>query len=120
MNGIWKGCIVNDKNQTNRRNVTVRIKQDWNCITVRTYMDDTASERCIQSFCECTVAAIYICNGEAKLMYAYRNALLGSTSYIGYNELQIERDRIVGQYITTKISKGMFEIRKYKSTTCKK
>lgn len=114
LSGTWEGCTVSDKNPTKKRSVTVHIKQDWNRIMVRTYMNDTAKERCIQSFCECTVAGINVDGGKAKLMYAYRNLLLGSTSYVGYNELQIEENRIVGQYITTKPSKGLFEIRKCK------
>ena len=57
-------------------------------------MNDTAKERCIQSFCECTVAGINVGDGKAKLMYAYRNSLLGLTSYVGYNELQIEENSV--------------------------
>lgn len=112
LNGTWEGYTINEKNPTKKRSVTVNIKQDWNRIMVRTYMNDTAVERSIQSFCECTIAAVNVSNGKIKLMYAYRNSLLGSTSYIGYNELQIEDTKIVGQYITTKPSKGLFEIQR--------
>ena len=36
--------------------------------------------------------------------------LLGEESYVGYNELRIEKNRIFGQYITTKPTKGVFDI----------
>ena len=112
LNGTWEGFTVNDKNEKKKRSVTVSIKQDWNGIMVKTYMNDTLQERCVQSFCECTVAAISVHDGEAMLMYAYRNPLLGRNSYFGYNELKIEENRIVGRYMTTKPSNGLFEITK--------
>lgn len=64
----------------------------------------------MQSFCECTVAAIDLNYG--KLKYAYKNALLGENSYVGYNELEIEKNKIFGNYITTKPTKGFFKISK--------
>lgn len=112
LNGTWDGYTFNDENPTWKRSVTVTIKQDWNRILVRTKMNDTNKERCAESFCECTVAAIEINSGGARLKYAYKNMLLGTESYVGYNELQIEEKKIVGQYITTKPTKGVFKIYK--------
>lgn len=112
LNGTWEGYTLNEKNSSRKRKVTVTIKQDWNSILVRTEMNDTNEKNCFQSFCKCTVAAIDITSDEAILKYAYKNILLGSNSYVGYNELQIEEKRIVGQYITTKKTNGTFDIYK--------
>lgn len=112
LNGTWTGHTINDKNPNRKRSVSVIIKQDWNDILIRTDIIDTNRKSDAQSFCECTVAAIDVTGGEIKLKYAYKNMLLGVESYVGYNELRIEKNRIVGQYITTKPTKGVFDISK--------
>jgi len=111
LNGVWNGYTFNSKKPNpKKRSVKVTIRQDWDHISIRTDMQDTPKE----SFCKCTVAAIDIVNGEVRLKYTYKNMLLGTESYVGYNELQMEenRTRIVGQYITTKPSMGTFNISK--------
>ena len=110
LNGKWNGYTMNDKNQNRKRSVSVVIKQDWNTIWIQTEIIDSNKKSDVQSFCECTVAAIDINCGEIKLKYAYKNMLLGEESYVGYNELRIEKNRIFGQYITTKPTKGVFDI----------
>ncbi len=112
LNGIWEGYTFNDKNPTLKRRVSVIIKQDWYTILIRTEIVDANNNSDVQSFCECTVSSIDFTNGEVTLKYAYKNVLLGAKSYVGYNELRIEKNRIVGQYITTKPTKGVFDIYK--------
>lgn len=107
LNGRWKGHTKNDETQK-KREVSVVIKQNWYTIRVQTEIIDSNKESDEQSFCECTVAAIDLNYG--KLKYAYKNALLGENSYVGYNELEIEKNKISGQYITTKPTKGSFDI----------
>lgn len=109
LNGNWKGETTNYKTQKSR-DVSVVIKQDWYTIRVQTEIIDSNKESGVQSFCECTVAAIDLNYG--KLKYAYKNALLGENSYVGYNELEIEKNKIFGNYITTKPTKGFFKISK--------
>ena len=111
LNGKWSGYTMNDKNQNRKRSVSVVIKQDWNTIWIQTEIIDSNNKSDVHSFCECTVAAIDINRGELK--YAYRNMALGKKSYVGYNELRIEKNRIFGQYITTKPTKGMFDISRH-------
>ena len=109
LNGKWKGYTMNDEKQEPRK-VLVVIKQDWYTIRIQTEMIDLNKKSDIQSFCECTVAAIDLDRG--KLKYAYKNTLLGENSYVGYNELRIDENKISGQYITTKPTKGVFEIQR--------
>ena len=110
LNGTWHGRTYKDEGSNKVRYVTVVIKQDWNHISIRTFMDDSQENL---FFCKCTVAAIDVTDSDTILKYAYINTYLGKNSYIGYNELQVlNGERISGKYITTKPTSGMFEVTK--------
>lgn len=107
LNGKWQGYVINDKK---KRPVLVTIEQDWNNIRIKTEIMDTNNINGVRSFSECKIAAIDIKCGEITLKYAYKNGLLGDKSYIGYNELEVGKNKIEGQYITSKPTKGVFDI----------
>lgn len=107
LNGKWIGYTVNNQKPDVKRPVVVTIKQDWNHILIKTDIQDSNNSG---SFCECTVAAVDVNGGEVKLKYAYKNGILENKSYIGYNELILEKNELSGVYITTKPTKGTFKI----------
>ncbi len=111
LNGKWSGYTANDKMPDKKRPVIVTIKQDWNNIGIKTEIMDSHNT---ESFCECTVAAIDVNCGTIILKYVYKNGLLEDKSYIGYNELDVDvvKGKITGKYMTSKPTKGIFEISK--------